>query len=339
MRGIRERWLIGLAGALLISLSGCGQSEIDSSEMEAKAAQLRESKPFRFPLDDYFPEIPVTADLPPPGELYHAAEDCFAPPGTPVYAIGDGIISYSGRMRGYGWLIIIDHPAENVYSLYGHLSTSRWKLESGHVKQGEHIGFIGDAEECYTMLPHIHFGLRIGQRTDYPPLGNRRWMAGYTDCRPDLVGWFHPSDIIGETKSMREWKHYIRKREIITGEESRQASDFRITSTKHHEKEDLDQVIRDEFGDGYRLADWKDILAFSNNIEAWADAVGLPEGEGNSLLISYEGYRIWLGRQYFISRFDQQRPPHYLAHDEIHDGHFCLGSWQGLNNRALAVRK
>ena len=79
----------------------------------------------------------MTDTDPPKGEKHHTAEDSFAPAGTPVYAIGDGIISYSGKARGYGWLIIIDHPVENVYSLYGHLSTSRWKKSSGKVKKGE----------------------------------------------------------------------------------------------------------------------------------------------------------------------------------------------------------
>ena len=39
-----------------------------------------------------------------------------------MYAIADGEISFSGSKGGYGWLIIIDHPQANLYSLYGHLS-------------------------------------------------------------------------------------------------------------------------------------------------------------------------------------------------------------------------
>ena len=39
------------------------------------------------------------------GVEYHAAEDIYKPTGTPVYAMADGKISYSGPMGGYGWLI------------------------------------------------------------------------------------------------------------------------------------------------------------------------------------------------------------------------------------------
>ena len=70
------------------------------------------------------------------------------PAGTPVYAVADGEISFSGPMGGYGWLIIIDHPQANLYSLYGHLSPGRWRMESGTVEKGEMIamksaGFVG----------------------------------------------------------------------------------------------------------------------------------------------------------------------------------------------------
>ena len=338
---IRIRF-IGLAAAVLVALCGCGQPEFDSGEMKEHAERLKESSSFRYPLDDYFPETPVTDTDPPETEKkekHHTAEDSFAPPGTPVYAIGDGIISYSGKARGYGWLIIVDHPVEDVYSLYGHLSTRRWKKSSGEVKKGELIAYLGEAEEAETMHSHIHFGLRIGQRTDYPFRGDARWMVGYTNSRPELHGWFHPSQIIGQTDSMRAWHRYIRKREYIVTGRSLHASDFKITSGKHNEKEDLDQMIRKEFGDDYRLADWNDILKFNKNIEEWADSIGLAEGEENSLLISNDGYRIWLSRQYYISRFNHKKTRDYLAHGSINDDFVCLGSWLGLNKHVLAVRK
>ncbi|MBN2411364.1 M23 family metallopeptidase [candidate division KSB1 bacterium] len=339
---LNRKQLIGLAAAGLLALYGCGKSDFDNRAMKEYAERLKETSSFRYPLDEYFPEIPVTDTDPPKTERrenHHTAEDSFAPPGTPVYAIGDGIISYSGKARGYGWLIIIDHPAENVYSLYGHLSTSRWKKSSGEVKKGDLIAYIGEAEECYTMVSHIHFGLRMGQKADYPRLGNRRWMAGYTNCRPELLGWFHPSEIIGQTDSMRAWHRYIQKREDIKTGRTLLAGDFKITSEKYNEKQDLDQMIKNEFGDNYRLADWNDILTFSTNIEEWADSLGLGEGEENSLLISNDGYRIWLGRQYYISRFNFNKPREYLAHDSINNNFVCLGSWTGLNRHVLAVRK
>ena len=335
---INSRQLFVFATANLIVLCSCNHPEFDSEAMKEYAKHLKQTSSFRYPLDDYFPEIPVTDTDPPKGEKHHTAEDSFTPPGTPVYAIGDGIISYSGKARGYGWLIIIDHPVENVYSLYGHLSSSRWKKSSDEVKKGELIAYIGEAEECYTMVSHIHFGLRMGQKADYPSWGDARWMAAYTNSRPELHGWFKPSEIIGETDSMRAWHRYIQKREDIVAGRSLNATYFKITSGKYNEKEDLDQKIKKEFGDHYRLADWIDIITFSSNIEEWADSLGLAEGEENSLLISNDGYRIWLGRQYYISRFNHNKPSNFLAHDAIDDDLVCLGSWFGMNNHVLVVK-
>jgi len=330
---------IGLATIVLVASSSCGSQDLNSLIMREHEEQLKKTNLFRYPLDEYFPEIPVTVSDPPKGENYHTGEDSFAPAGTPVYAIGNGIIRYSGKMSGYGWLIIIDHPAENVYSLYGHLSSSRSKKTSGEVKKGELIAYLAEAEEGETMVSHLHFGMRMGQQSDYPQWGDRRWMAGYTNSRPDLVWWFHASEIIGETDSMREWKRLIQKREDIVIGRTFHVNDFKVTSGKYNEKEDLDSMIRIEFGDHYRLADWNEIKTFSTNIEEWVDSLGLAEGEENSLLISNDGYKIWLGRQYYISRFNHNKPSNFLSHDAIADDLVCLGSWFGLNKHVLAVRK
>ncbi|MBW1863782.1 MAG: M23 family metallopeptidase, partial [Deltaproteobacteria bacterium] len=120
---------------------------------------------------------------------------------SPVHAFADGVISFSGPMGGYGWLIIIDHPQANIYSLYGHLSPSRWMLESGVVEKGDLIGYLGDPDENggstkNPLRPHLHFGVRSGQRRDYTGFGEWRWMAGWIKPCPSEVGWLRPSKII-----------------------------------------------------------------------------------------------------------------------------------------------
>lgn len=163
---------------------------------------------FRFPLDD------VDLDISPPPAgftarggsqpdawMYHAAEDYYQPAGEPVYAIADGEVSFSGRMGGYGWLVIVDHPQYNLYSLYGHLSPSRWYIDTGDVNQGELLGYLGDPDENggsaeNPLRPHLHFGIRAGQRADYPGQGQWRWMAGWIRLCPADVGWLQPSSIL-----------------------------------------------------------------------------------------------------------------------------------------------
>jgi len=175
------------------------------------------SLPFRFPLDEstidrtlYFGWFGVSNECPhnaidcfeSPVRQYHAAEDYKRPAGTPVYAMANGRIGFSGTAGGYGWLIIIDHPQVNLYSLYGHLSPSRWKLEKGtDVKKGDLIAYLGDPDENggtaeVPLEPHLHFGIRFGKVTDYPSRGEWRFMAGWIRLCPQDLGWLQPSLVI-----------------------------------------------------------------------------------------------------------------------------------------------
>jgi murein DD-endopeptidase MepM/ murein hydrolase activator NlpD len=167
-------------------------------------ASVPDSAPFRYPLDQCQPGGAFQAHHSSGvfKNKFHAAEDCAAEPGTPVYAIADGVISYSGPMGGYGWLIVVDHPEHHVYSLYGHLSPRRWKRETGVVKKGELIAHIGDSDENGSsrkygqIYPHLHFGVREGERADFPRWGDGRWQAGWTRACPGTIGWLSPSRFI-----------------------------------------------------------------------------------------------------------------------------------------------
>ncbi len=185
--------------------------------LEAEIVARDDSLPFRFPLEEspsdktlYFGWFGVSNECPPmaedcfnhPVREYHAAEDYRRPAGTPVYAMADGQISFSGTAGGYGWLIIIDHPQFNLYSLYGHLSPSRWKLASGiEVKKGDLLAYLGEPDENGGSMdnpldPHLHFGVRAGQTGDYPSRGEWRFMAGWIKPCPQDMGWLQPSAII-----------------------------------------------------------------------------------------------------------------------------------------------
>jgi hypothetical protein len=144
---------------LIILLAGCAQAPqscpphppADLSGATAFAGDDR--LPFQFPLDELRDgEAPIFTDfcasqVNSSVREYHADEDYLRPTGTPVYAMADGKVSFSGPMGGYGWLTIIDHPQANLYSLYGHLSPSRWRMESGTVEKGELIAYLGDSNE------------------------------------------------------------------------------------------------------------------------------------------------------------------------------------------------
>jgi len=199
---------------LIFLLSSCAQPEGECplslyADLSGAAAYAGDGKlTFQFPLDEtsnaatpYFTHFCAHSDGPESTRKYHAAEDFFRPAGTPVYAIADGEISFSGPMGGYGWLIIIDHPEANLYSLYGHLSPSRYRMKPGKVAKGELIAYLGDAHENggsveNPLEPHLHLGVRSGQRADYPAMGEWRWQAGWIKPCPRYLGWLQPSVII-----------------------------------------------------------------------------------------------------------------------------------------------
>ncbi|MCA9935661.1 MAG: M23 family metallopeptidase [Ardenticatenaceae bacterium] len=202
-------------------LAGCRQELADcppvvSVPRSSLNGRISTDSPIQFPLDEYAVLGPFEASS--SSGVFenkrHAAEDLEASPGTAVYAIADGEISFSGKAGGYGWLIIIDHPQTNTYSLYGHLSPSRWHRGTGPVAKGDLIAYIGDSDENGSsikygeMTPHLHFGIRQGQRTDYPKNGDWRWMAGWTTACPSEIGWLQPSQFIlnYETMSQQNWQ-------------------------------------------------------------------------------------------------------------------------------------
>ena len=194
---------------LAVVVSGCGSaapqdcpssSRVDLSDVDPNDQTL----PFRYPLD-IVENHPHDADFcdyrGSSGGMFHAAEDFWRPAGTEVRSVADGEVSFSGRMGGYGWLVIVDHPEMNVYSLYGHLSPSRWRADPGPVAKGDLLGYLGDEWENggsrdEPLVAHLHLGVRTGHRTDYSGKGEWRWMAGWIKQCPSNLGWLQPSATI-----------------------------------------------------------------------------------------------------------------------------------------------
>jgi len=85
---------------------------------------------------------------------FHEGVDFSAPPGTDIYATGDGVVIYSERSKGgYGNQIIIDHGF-GYKTMYAHLQA--FKVRAGeHVKRGRVIGTIGSTGK--STSPHLHY--------------------------------------------------------------------------------------------------------------------------------------------------------------------------------------
>jgi len=88
----------------------------------------------------------------------HRGIDYAAPYGTPVSAVGDGVVVYAGWKGAAGKCVIIKH--NSIYKTsYGHLSRIARGIRKGvKVKQKQVIGYVGATG--LATGPHLDFRLR-----------------------------------------------------------------------------------------------------------------------------------------------------------------------------------
>ncbi len=89
--------------------------------------------------------------------VMHNGLDIAAPPGSPIMAPADGVVSFAGYDAGYGKLVSIDH-GYGVVTRYGH--TSQIFVEVGqHVKRRDVIAAVGTTGR--STGPHVHYEVRV----------------------------------------------------------------------------------------------------------------------------------------------------------------------------------
>ena len=89
----------------------------------------------------------------------HTGTDYAAAMGTPVRAIGDGVIIFAGKKGGYGNMIDIRHR-NGMVSRYGHMRNFATGIKPGtRVAMGSTIGFVGMTG--WATGPHLHFEIRV----------------------------------------------------------------------------------------------------------------------------------------------------------------------------------
>ncbi len=93
----------------------------------------------------------------------HLGIDYAAPIGTPVQAVADGTVKFSGWKGGFGNFVEIKH-ANSYTTMYGHLkSFGKGVKEGAKVKQGQTVGYIGSTG--LSTGPHLDF--RIKERDKF----------------------------------------------------------------------------------------------------------------------------------------------------------------------------
>ena len=84
---------------------------------------------------------------------YHEGVDIAAVMGSPIKAMGDGVVTYAGPKSGYGALVEINHG--NGYATrYAHLSGTLVKV-GDRVKKGHPVALVGTSGR--STGPHLHF--------------------------------------------------------------------------------------------------------------------------------------------------------------------------------------
>lgn len=132
-----------------------------------------------------------------PSEAYHTGVDLNlnhpywdADRDAPVYAAASGVVTFTNRRPGWGWIIIIRHdPLLNggqiMYGRYAHVNDARVQV-GDRVVRGQQIANVGNADGNFAY--HLHFDLSntsVLERDpgDWPKLNLNRVLADYVDPR------------------------------------------------------------------------------------------------------------------------------------------------------------
>lgn len=99
------------------------------------------------------------------GRKHHKGIDIIANVGTPIVASGDGEVIFSGRQRGYGSTVVVDHG--QFMTLYAH--ASKLIARTGdRVRQGDFIAKVGRTGNARGA--HLHFELRNSDNKPIDPV-------------------------------------------------------------------------------------------------------------------------------------------------------------------------
>jgi hypothetical protein len=114
---------------------------------------------------------------------------------APVYAIGDGVVSFATNVVGsWGWLVVIRHSplpdGKPVYSRYAHLEQVTVKV-GDTVSRGQQIAVVGYFAPGKNY--HLHFDISCTTKLEEQP---RNWPG--TDKAQVLIHYEDPRKFIAE---------------------------------------------------------------------------------------------------------------------------------------------
>ncbi len=121
---------------------------------------------------------------------YHVAIDLEAPADTPVYAVDDGEVVYSGWVSGYGGVMVVRTimSGRTLLFVHGHLDPSSLRAIGASVAQGEQLAVLGEeGEETDGEREHLHFAAYEGEDVR---------LKGYEASEEAVEDWLNPYDYV-----------------------------------------------------------------------------------------------------------------------------------------------
>jgi len=122
------------------------------------------------------------------GDGFHPGIDFLTTLGTPIVAVSDGIIVFTGepykdKIYGGGFGVTLKHT-DTFFSSYFHLSKV-FITNGQNIKRGERLGLSGKSNSSFY---HLHFGLKKNGKKEsglnfsqtYNP--NDFWLNGQPQC-------------------------------------------------------------------------------------------------------------------------------------------------------------
>ena len=152
-------------------MTGMSATESPTSDLGGLSfiPQLRKLKPLPQWVNP-MPEGAVTSCFGPRWGRLHAGVDLATASGTPIRAVGAGIVVAAGVEQGYGNAVLIDH-GNGYLTHYGHMSEITVHLGQ-RVRPGDHIGKEGSTG--HSTGPHLHFEVHQGSYQN--PIEPTSWM-------------------------------------------------------------------------------------------------------------------------------------------------------------------
>ncbi len=161
---LATRKALGLADMILQELQGPGELP-DRRLAPVETAFLAPVMPHAEPLELVLPSTARVTSVfgeridPFSGERrHHDGIDIALPEGAPVRAAAPGTVVFSGEMRGYGKVVILQH-ADGVETVYAHNRANNVAVGQP-VAQGDVVAEVGQTGRATG--PHLHFEVRRG---------------------------------------------------------------------------------------------------------------------------------------------------------------------------------